>query len=403
MKTVGIICEYNPFHPGHTGHIERTRAALGFDSAVVCVMSGNFVQRGDIAVFNKYARAEAAALCGADLVVELPSPYALSSAEGFASAGIYILDKLGICDFISFGSEAGDIAALKEVSEAIVTEEANTIMKEGLGSGLPYAAAQQNAADAVLGARSHVLRSPNNLLGIEYLKAIAAQGSMLRPMTVKRIGGAHDGDMGYSASAIRAKLLLGERPEKLVPRDASDVYAREIVQGRGPNSMKSYELAMMSRLRAMKDFSWLAGVSEGLDNRLLRYTEFEPTIAKILESVKTKRYAMSRIRRMLICACLGISAADTLAPPSYIKVLAMNRTGMKMLKHARKKTALPIITKPATVKKIAGTAAAMFAKEVAATDFYVLAYRNENDRCGGQEWRETPRIVEDGNRNIECV
>ena len=394
MKTAGIICEYNPLHPGHTGHIEKTRAALGSDSAVVCVMSGNFVQRGDFAVFSKYARAEAAVLCGADLVVELPTPYALSSAESFASAGVNILDKLGVCSFISFGSESGDIAALKEVAEAIVTQEAKAIMKEGLGIGLPYASAQQKAADAVLGPRSEVLRSPNNLLGIEYLKALAACSSVLQPITVKRIGGAHDGDRGYSASAIRARLLLGEKPEMFMPQAASCVFMKEIAQGRGPISMKLYEQALISRLRAIKDFSWLAGVSEGLDNRFLQYAAFEPTIAKILESVKTKRYAMSRIRRMLVCACLGISTADALAPLSYIRVLAMNRTGERLLKHARKKAALPIITKPASVKKIAGPAAAMFEKEVAATDFYILAYKDEHDRCGGQEWRETPRRVE---------
>ena len=394
MKTAGIICEYNPLHPGHIGHIERTRAALGPESAVVCVMSGNFVQRGDFAVFGKHARAEAAVLSGADLVVELPSPYSLSSAESFASAGVYILDKLGVCGYVSFGSESGDIAVLKEVSEAIVTQEAKTIMKEGLGLGLPYASAQQKAADAVLGARSDVLRSPNNLLGIEYLKAITTHGSMLRPMTVKRIGGDHDGDMGYSASAIRAKLLLGEKPDMLVPPAATGVFMKEIAQGRGPISMKLYEQAMLSRLRSIKDFSWVAGVSEGIDNRFLRYAASEPTTAKILESVKTKRYAMSRIRRMLICACLGISAADTLAPPSYIRVLAMNSIGVGLLKQARKKAALPIITKPASVKKVAGPAAAMFEKEAAATDFYVLAYREENDRRGGQEWRETPRIVD---------
>ena len=391
----GIICEYNPLHFGHAWHIEKTRCALGEDCAIVCVMSGNFVQRGDFAVFNKHARAKTAVLCGADLVLELPSPYVLSSAEGFADAGVCILDSLGVCDSISFGSESGDIRLLAEAADAIVSVETDILIKEWLDKGLSYAAAQQKAADAVLGTRAEIFKSPNNLLGIEYLKAINAQRSSLQPITVKRTGGEHDSDTGLSASALRKILISGDKPWRFMPDIAATVYKEEIAAGRGPVSMKQCELAILSRLRAVQGFSELPGTAEGLEHRFMRYAASEPTVGLILEKVKTKRYTMSRLRRMLICACLGITAEDTIKPPPYIKVLAMNQTGMKILASARKKTRLPIITKPASAKSLPAHASELFSKEAAATDFYVLAYPNENNRRSGQEWRQTPWTIGD--------
>jgi len=229
MKIAGIICEYNPLHLGHTGHMEKTRLALGADCAIVCVMSGNFVQRGDFAIFNKNARAKAAIQCGADLVIELPLPYALSSAEGFAGAGVYLLDRLGVCDYITFGSESGDIGALTDAAVAIVSKKAETLTKEWLDKGLSYAAAQQKAADAVLGARSEVFKYPNNLLGIEYLKAITAYESSLKPITVKRTGDEHDSDAGLSAFVLRKTLMRGDKPWGLMPNGAVVVYMEEII------------------------------------------------------------------------------------------------------------------------------------------------------------------------------
>ena len=394
MKTAGIISEYNPLHLGHAGHIKKTRQAIGDSCAVVCVMSGNFVQRGDFAVFNKHARAKAAVLCGADLVIELPLPYSLSSAEGFAAAGVYILDCLGVCDHLSFGSESGDINALKEAADAIASAEADRITKEWLGKGLPYASARQRAADAIMGEHADVFKTPNNLLGIEYLKAITLLGSAMQPITVKRTGGEHDSDTGFSASALRKMLLRGEPPWESMPKAAASVCKEEIAAGRGPVFANSCELAVLSRLRAIKDFSSIPGASEGLDRRLMRYAVSEPTVSSILNNAKTKRYAMSRLRRMLMCACLGITAEDTLKPPPYIRVLATNRTGIRLLRTARQNNKLPIITKPASAKRLPERAARMFDKEADATDFYALAYRDENQRFGGQEWRHTPVVVD---------
>jgi len=393
MRAVGIICEYNPFHLGHANHIEQTRLILGGDLAVVCVMSGNYVQRGDFAIFNKHARAKMAVCNGADLIIELPTPYALLSAEGFAKAGIYILDKLDVCDYLSFGSESGDIDLLHEAAKAIASDRAHMLTKMWLGTGLSYASAQQKAADDILGTRADVFKSPNNVLGIEYIKAIGKCGSSMNPITIKRTGGEHDGDIGYSASALRKAFLRGSIPQTLMTGVAYAASLEEIISGRGPVSMQKAELAVLARLRSIKDYSNVPGVAEGLDRRFLRYAERESSIADILKMVKTKRYTMSRLRRMLICAVLGIKVEDTQIPPPYIKILAMNNTGIRLLGKLRKKTKLPVITKPASVNKLSESVLRMYNLEAAATDFYVLAYPEEDARGGGQEWRKSPIVV----------
>jgi len=356
-------------------------------------MSGNFVQRGDFAVFNKYSRALAALRCGADLVVELPAPYALSSAESFASAGVQILDALGVCDYLSFGSESGRIYELADAAAALQTDEFKKHFKVGLKKGYSYAQAHQNAADFLLGKRSAVFMSPNNLLGILYLKAIAETGSRMLPVTIKRTGGLLDGDCGYSASALRSLMRQDSEPWQYMPDAAAEVYREETSAGRGPVFMEACELAVLSRLRAVGDYSRLPGVSEGLHNRFKRYAVSEPTIEAILGKVKTKRYAMSRLRRLLLSACLGITSEDARLPPQYIRVLGMNSTGRKLLSAAREKAKLPIITKPASVHNLPGDAALQFQIEVEATDFYVLAYPDKQNRAGGQEWRFTPVVI----------
>jgi len=397
MKTAGIICEYNPFHLGHAEHIERTREVLGPGACIVCVMSGNYVQRGDLAVFNKHARAKMAVSCGADIVIELPAPYALLSAGGFAKAGVYILDKLGVCDFISFGSESGNIGALRDAASAIVSDDAQRHIKDWLDKGLPYAAAQQKAADAVLGARASVFKSPNNILGIEYIKAIEGYNSKICPMTVRRCSGEHDTDNGYAASALRKKLLGGAVPTAMMPDRAARICIEEIESGRGPVSTAHVELAILSRLRVFGDYSRIPGVSEGLEFRFERYAKSECCVDAILEKVKTKRYAMSRLRRILITAALGITTQDSAVPPPYIRVLAMNDKGIRLLKSVKKRTELPVIIKPASVLKLSKAAIGTFNTEAAATDFYSLAYSKEEQRAGGREWRQSPVVLTHGN------
>jgi len=287
MKTAGIVCEYNPFHSGHLGHIRKTRSIIGDDSAIVCVMSGNYVQRGDFAVFCKHARAESAILNGADLVLELPTPFVLMSAEGFACAGVHILNGLGVCDYLSFGSEINDIGILQEAAEIIVTEKADTITKEQLDKGDSYAAAQQHAANILMDKKAEVFKSPNNVLGIEYLKALKKTGSTMIPVTMQRTGGEHDSDNGFSASACRKTLLSGLLPDSLMPDSALDIYKREISTGRGPVFIQNGEQAIISRLRSVKGYSNVLGISEGLEQRFMKYASTEPSIESILKKIKT--------------------------------------------------------------------------------------------------------------------
>jgi len=328
-----------------------------------------------------------------DLVIELPTPYVLQSAEGFARAGVYLLEKLGICDYISFGSESGDIDILRFAAEVITSETANNLTRQWLDTGISYALAQQKAANAVMGTQGDVFNSPNNVLGIEYIKAVSSYFSKMEPITIRRIDGEHDSDVGYSASAVRKQLLKGIIPISLIPDFVYDICADEISSGRGPVSISHAEQAIVSRLRAIEDYSTVPNTSEGLEKRFRRYATTEASITSILTNVKTKRYTMARIRRILMCAALGITTHDTAKPPPYIRVLAMNTTGMRLLNKARKKAKLPIISKPASVYDMNDTAVKLFESEAAATDLYVLAYRKEEERKGAQEWRLSPIVI----------
>jgi predicted nucleotidyltransferase len=413
VKIVGIICEYNPFHLGHAAHIENTRFLLGDEVGVVCVMSPNFVQRGDFAVFNKHARAKMAILNGADLVLELPTPFALSSAESFAMGGVYILEKLGICDYISFSSESGNVKSLKTAAQVALSDGFRENLRPWLSRGVSYATALQKSAEAVMGASADVFSTPNNVLGIEYIKAIYELSSKMEPVTMKRVGGEHDSDTGFSASAVRlrfrepggrflcpASTSQGNRPPglpasllDLLPESSLSACEDEIQLGRGPVFIESAEQAILSRLRAIEDYSEILNTSGGLEHKFAKLAKNEPTIEDILRGAKSKRFVMSRLRRILICAALGITKEYTKNPPPYIRVLAASKVGTDMLSSMRKKASLPIITKPASVYKLGGFAEQMFKLEASATDVYSLAYQDVPSRAGGSEWRVSPFIL----------
>ncbi len=395
MKTAGIICEYNPIHNGHVRHVAQTRTLIGEECAVICAMSGNFAQRGDFAVFEKHARAASAVAAGADLVIELPLPYVLSSAEGFARGGVTLLEALGVCGYISFGSEAGETESLRALAECLSSAEMAGLIKEELKTGVSYAHARQKAASRILGKKADALKTPNNILGIEYLRALDAAHSAMAPLTIPRSDSAHDGGGTESASALRRLLKEDKEPWALMPASAAAILKEETALGRGPVFMDTVETAVLARLRMLDEdaFARLPDASEGLDLRLMRFSKSMPSVQSVLDHTKTKRYAMSRLRRMLLCAALGIRAEDSFLPPQYIRVLAGNKTGLRVLREIKEKSKLPIITKPAMSYALSGAAQAMFKKEADATDFYVLAYPKPENRSGGQEWTISPRII----------
>ena len=386
MKVVGIICEYNPIHKGHIYHITETKKALGDDAAVVCCMSGNFVQRGEPAIFSKFARAKAAVMCGADLVIELPTVFALSSAEGFAHGAVKLLDSLGVCTHISFGSEEGETAKLDKIVDTLLSPETDTKIKKELESGISYAAARQNALKSIIGENADIIEKPNNILGIEYLKALKIIHSDMQPVTVPRCGGDHDGEKGYSASAVRNALKNGSYDWDIVPEKAAEIFKNEIAEGKGPVFSETVEQAILYRLRTMteKEYDELPYASEGLGQRLRKSVLTSTSLAEILEKTKTKRYAMSRIRRMVMCAYLGLTSDDMNAEPEYIRVLGANEKGREILKKMRKTAALPVITKAADASELL--------KESIFTDLYTLAYPNASQRKSGADSTTSPYI-----------
>lgn len=395
MNIAGIICEYNPFHAGHALHISATRELLGSDTAVFCIMSGNFVQRGEPAVIQKHVRAEAAVRGGADLVAELPLPWAIASAERFSEGGVGVLNACGLPMYLSFGSECGEISRLKKVCDILASENAKALTSSYLSRGLSFAASRQAALDVLSPELSAVLRSPNNLLGIEYLKAIKKLSADITPITVPRIGARHDGrpESGTaSASHIRALLSRNEAADGFVPDYAQVLYENEYAAGRAPVGIGSCEQSILYRLRTMSDreYAELPDATEGLGARLSKFGRTAVSLSDVTTSTKSKRYALSRIRRMILAAYLGVTAGMALQPVPYIRVLAMNGRGQELLRAMKKTASVPIITKPASAKKLDGAPRRIFELEARVTDVYSLMFPNPEHRIGGQEWLHSP-------------
>ena len=397
MSVIGIVAEYNPFHRGHEYHIRRTRELVGADTAVVCVMSGDFVQRGEAAIYSKFARAEAACRCGADLVIELPLPWCLASAESFARGAVYLLDALG-CDTLSFGSESGDVGALEQLADLLLIPEFNDNVKRMMQEkpNMSYASARQRAAFDRCGDAAKLMETPNNILALEYLKAIRTLDSKLRPLTVQRRGSPHDGTGGdyKSAAELRELLRAGMDITNELPKDAAEVFTSENRLGRGMPRRDLLETAILSRLRALRaeEYEQLPDASDGLGMRLYQTATEEPTLDAIMEATKTKRYAMSRVRRMICCAALGVTAGMADAAPPYARVLAANARGCEQLRRLRD-GALPLVTKPASVRQMGDFALQVFELGARAHDLAALAYSSVDARRGGADWRTSPIIL----------
>ncbi|NCB74825.1 MAG: nucleotidyltransferase [Clostridia bacterium] len=394
MKILGIVAEYNPFHNGHLLHIQENKKLIDRDTATVCVMSGDFVQRGEAAIFSKFARAEAAVKSGADLVLELPLPWALSSAEGFSRGAVGLLGELGCVDYLGFGSECGDMAILNSLATALLDPAMDAEIKEELKSGVSYAQARQSALYKSIGGLAEQLETPNNILAVEYLKAIYTQRLRLEPITIARIGAGHD-EEGGSASDIRNMLAIGKPIKHFVPKPAYEIFNREIEQGRGPVLMEELERAVISRFRMMDEqaVKELPDDSEGLGNRLFVAAHEESTLDGIIAAAKSKRYALSRIRRMCMCLALGIKKGQADGLPPYARVLAANEVGRGVLNTIAEKSSIPVITKPAVVKDMSSRCREVFDLGSRAHDLYVLGYSALEERRGGGDYRTSPKML----------
>ena len=397
---IGIVGEYNPFHYGHKHHIAETKRLLGEDCPVVCAMSGDFIQRGEAAVYSKFARAEAAVRSGVDLVLELPPAWALSSAEGFARGAVGLLGSIGVVTHLSFGSECGEVEPLETLAEILLDPLIGADIRRELEAqeGIPFAAARQRAVAKRAGELSGQLETPNNILAVEYIKAVYEQGLSIKPVTVQRFGSGHDkmSESGHkSAAEIRRALANGADISASVPGSAYEIYRREDKLGHGPVLMENLESAMISRLRMLPDsaFAALPDAGEGLNNRLARAAREESGLDAVIAAAKSKRYALSRIRRMVMCAVLGISADMSRETPPYARVLAANARGCALLRDMEGKARIPVITKPAAVKELGAECREVFDRSSSAHDLYVLGYSAKEERRGGADWRTSPKIV----------
>lgn len=399
MIIAGIVAEYNPFHLGHQYQIRKTRALLGEDCGIVCVMSGDFVQRGEAAAFSKFARAEAAVRSGADLVVELPLPWSVSSAERFARGAVGLLGGLGVVDVLSFGSESGEVSALEEIAAAQESSEFHTLIKESLAQKISYPAAREQALTRMIGNRALFLRKANDTLAVEYLKAIRSAGFSMRPLAIRRVGAGHDEFISgkiKSGADLRKMLFSGENVRDYLPRTAYEIFRHEQEMGRGAVSQMEMEPIVLSRLRMLDEdvFSQIPDAGEGLERKLFTACRVQPTLSDLYDSVKSKRYTHARIRRMTLCAALGIKKEHFFENPPYVRILAFNTTGSMILKQAKKSGTLPILSKPTAVRGMNADSRMIFELTARAHDLYVLAYQNTQFHTGGQDWKESPRYID---------
>ena len=376
MKTIGIIAEYNPFHRGHEAQLRLLRERFGPDCALVIALGGCFTQRGEAALFTKYARAEAAVRCGADLVLELPLPWAASSAEGFARGGVGVLDALGTVDILAFGSECADLGRLEKITALTASGDYDRLLREALASGAGFAAARQRALEALAGEALPELEARNDILGVEYLRALRAQGSKMEPLPLKRFG------EFPPASELRKKAdFLPELPE-----GAAAVFRREISLGRRAESAR-LEAAILAKLRSMTEgeLAALPGAAEGLENRLKKAAIAAGTVEELVRLATTKRYPAARIRRMALAALLGIPAGLEKGLPPYLRVLGLRERGAKLLHDAR--PALPVVTKPADGR------GEIFELEARACGLYALAFPEPSQRRGDMDYTATPFVL----------
>ena len=396
MRTAGIICEFNPLHRGHQWMMEEVHRQ-GAD-AIVCAMSGNFVQRGEAAVADKFARAEMAVRCGADLVLELPTPWAANTAEKFALGGVTLLHKTGLVTDLAFGSECGDAAALQKAAAVLDSEDYAETLRALLTGGDSFAVCRRKAVAALAGEETAALLDrPNNNLGVEYCRAIRRIGASMGVLTVPRIGADHDGatvDGIASASHIRCLLLAGETEEALalLPEAAAEVLRRELAEGRSGASLQHCERAILYRLRQMReeDLAPYDGGGEGLYRRFYRAVRTTATVEQLLEAAKTKRYTHARLRRLLLWAWLELQETPDDVP--YLRVLAAGDTGRKLLRQMRDGGAA-VLTKAADVSQLGEAAEKLFTAEADRTDLYALCRPDLGQSTCGSDWRSTPIML----------
>lgn len=411
MNVVGIIAEYNPFHNGHAWNIREAKRLSGADFCVV-VMSGDFMQRGEPAVMDKFARAEMALSCGADLVIELPVYWAVGSAEFFAMGGVSLLEKLGVVDSLCFGSECGDGKMLQDIATMLAEEPEGyrTLLRARLKDGMSFPAARETAVSSYLSKDvSALLREPNNILGIEYLKALRLLGSGITPITIPRIGsGYHDCNPGNgfsSATALR-KLLLREDTslsslQSEMPAPAFELLKKELT---GTHPVCSGDFSMLLHYRLLMspspdELSRFQDISSDLADRISKRIPDYTDMDSFVDLIKTKQITESRIRRCLLHLLLNIRTEDVALRRAsgwngYARVLGLKKESTRLLHEIKGNSRIPLITKLADAENLLSEQELFYLQQdILASHIYHSAATIHETLSPYNEYRRTPIIV----------
>lgn len=381
MKSLcaAIICEYNPFHTGHLYQIHTVRERFGGECVILCIMSGHFVQRGDTAVFDKFTRAETAVRGGADLVLELPFPYAAASAEYFADAGVWLAYHAG-ADVLVFGSESGDLHSLQEAARLLHSPTFTQTVAAHRETGV-VATMERTYADADMATR---LLQSNDILAVAYLNAIQRIcPDQLTPHVIQRAGAGYrdKGSAGgfMSASGIRACLdessALSPQILQYLPPSAYPLYERELAAGRAPASMDNLGQTLLAffRLTDPDTLTVCAEMTGGLQYRMQAAALTAPTYPSFFASLRTKKYTDARLRRTILFALAGVTRAMLKEPPQYTQLLAVSERGREQLRRLRKSETLSIVTKPSDDEKLRAAARRQYTLSVRMDGLYTLA------------------------------
>lgn len=419
MKTVGLIAEYNPFHNGHLYHLKKSKEITQADYIIV-VMSGNFVQRGEPAIIDKWARTNMALKAGADIVIELPVVYATASAEFFGLGSVSILHKSRIVDSICFGSENGNLNLLSQIAAFLCNESKDfqINLRKYLSKGLTFPIARNKALLHILKENDNfiknedeineLLSSPNNILGIEYLKALINLNSSIEPFTIKREGASyHSTNMEStiaSATGIRNALKNNQLHllNNTIPKECMEIFMKNINRGSSPIYFDDFssELQYLLRTVSKNELQNFMEISEGLENRILNCASSNFLISELTQAVKTKRYTMTRIQRALMHIILHIQSKDfwefhNNGGPQYLRILGFKKSATPLLKKLKQNSMLPIISNfKKSYKDFNGLAKKMLEIESMSTDIYKLHTPNHSQRLIGTEFSSSLIILD---------
>lgn len=368
----GVIAEFNPFHNGHAYLLSQARIN---SEAVICVMSGNFVQRGDIAIYPKHIRAQAALKNGADMVIALPAGWSMSGAENFALGGVSLLKSTSVVDRIVFGCETEEQQLLYKTVEILKDKNTDLSLKKHLSSGITYAAARMLAVKERCEKCADILSLPNNILATEYISAAHKLKFNAEMLPVKRFGAEHDSEIASknfaSASHIRNLIRKGCDYSSFVPENSIELMTKNEF-----SDISRIDNSLLFKLRSLSldDIKNLPDISEGIENRIFDAIKTAHSIEDLCQKIKTKRYTYSRIKRIILSACFGIDNSFHKKEPPYIHVLGVTAKGKELLSKIASRSQIPLILSNKDISGLSGFAGKVFNTESLADDLYGLAF-----------------------------